>query len=212
MTRLIFVRHGESQANQLRLFAGSSNFALTEKGVAQAQAAAQELKKYKIDAVYASDLQRAYYTGLAIARSQPCPIYKNSGLREISAGLWESCSFDTIAKDYPQMHTIWTQNIGRAILPQGESVAQLYSRVKTAVMNIIDQNSGKTICLATHATPIRAMEAVWNSRSYDHMQKFPWVSNASISVVDFDQGCWKVIVRGYNGHLGALNTELPKNI
>ena len=46
MTRLIFVRHGESQANQLRLFAGSSNFALTEKGVAQAQATAQELKKY----------------------------------------------------------------------------------------------------------------------------------------------------------------------
>ena len=43
MTRLIFVRHGESQANQLRLFAGSSNFALTEKGVAQAQATAQEL-------------------------------------------------------------------------------------------------------------------------------------------------------------------------
>ena len=51
MTRLIFVRHGESQANQLRLFAGSSNFALTEKGVAQAQATAQELKKYKIEVI-----------------------------------------------------------------------------------------------------------------------------------------------------------------
>lgn len=212
MTRLIFVRHGESQANQLRLFAGSSNFALTERGLAQAQATAQELKKYKIDAVYASDLQRAYHTGLAIAQSQPCPIYTNSALREISAGLWESCSFDAIAKDYPQMHAIWTQNIGAAELPQGESAAQLYDRVKTAVMDIIQQNPQKTVCLATHATPIRAMEAVWNSLSHEHMQEFPWVSNASFSIVDYDRGSWNVIVRGYNEHLGFLNTALPKNI
>ncbi len=212
MTRLIFVRHGESQANLLRLFAGSSNFVLTPKGLAQAQATAKELKKYSIDAVYASDLQRAYNTGFLIAQEQHCPIYKNSGLREISAGLWESSPFDTIAANYPQMHEIWMHNIGAAVLPHGESVAQLYTRVRSTVMDIIRQNPKKTVCIATHATPIRAMEAVWNSLSYEHMQDFPWVSNASISVVEYEEGKWTLMMRDYKEHLGALSTALPQNI
>lgn len=212
MTRLFFVRHGESQANQLQLFAGSGNFVLTERGLAQAQAAAQELSKYKLDAVYASDLQRAYCTGLAIKQKQNCPIYKASGLREISAGLWESSPFDTIVQNYPEMHSIWKNDIGSAVLPQGESVAQLYARVKATVLDIIQQNPEKNICIASHATPIRAMEAVWNSLPCEQMQKFPWVTNASITIVEYDQGTWRLILRDYHEHLGALSTALPKNI
>ena len=60
MTRLLFVRHGQSVANLERYFAGQINPALTELGRRQAECTAEFIAKtYSVDAVYSSDLQRA---------------------------------------------------------------------------------------------------------------------------------------------------------
>ena len=67
MTRLLFVRHGQSKANLDGVFAGQIDPALTELGCRQAECTAEFIaENYKVDAVYSSDLQRAYQTGLAV--------------------------------------------------------------------------------------------------------------------------------------------------
>ena len=69
MTRLLFVRHGQSEANLEGVFAGQIDPALTELGYRQAECTAEFIAKtYSVDAVYSSDLQRAYHTGLAAGR------------------------------------------------------------------------------------------------------------------------------------------------
>ena len=91
MTRLILVRHGQSQANEKRNFAGQTDSPLTDLGKEQALLTAEYISEnYKVDVVYASDLQRAYYTGQKIAEKCGVPIIKCQGLREIFVGEWEN--------------------------------------------------------------------------------------------------------------------------
>jgi len=60
MTRVYFVRHGESESNLITQFAGSLDMPLTEKGRKQAALTAEFLKNIPFSAVYSSDLSRAY--------------------------------------------------------------------------------------------------------------------------------------------------------
>ena len=82
-TTVIMVRHGESESNKKNVFTGQQNTPLTELGIKQAALAAEALKNVHIDKIYASDLTRAYNTGLPIAKSHGLEIEKNENLREI---------------------------------------------------------------------------------------------------------------------------------
>ena len=60
MTRIILLRHGQSEANRDIWFAGHSDPHLTEKGLLQAECAAEYLARHeRIDLILASDLHRA---------------------------------------------------------------------------------------------------------------------------------------------------------
>ncbi|MBO7148903.1 MAG: histidine phosphatase family protein [Clostridia bacterium] len=80
MTRIIFVRHGESMGNINDLFYGHTDGDLTELGRRQAESAANYLKDVHIDIAYASDLKRAFETGEIIAREHSLEVIPNKGL------------------------------------------------------------------------------------------------------------------------------------
>ena len=64
MTKLVLVRHGESEWNKLNLFTGWTDVELSDKGRSEATAAGQLLKKegYDFDICYTSYLKRAIHT------------------------------------------------------------------------------------------------------------------------------------------------------
>ena len=67
-TTLLFIRHGQSMANVSGVFAGQLDVSLSELGRKQAEELKEYLlSKYKIDAIYSSDLSRAYEIALPIA-------------------------------------------------------------------------------------------------------------------------------------------------
>ena len=75
MTRIIFIRHGQSLANEQSRFAGHTNVPLTELGKAQAERAAEYIVKHeKIDKIYSSDLMRAHDTALPVSKLTKLPI------------------------------------------------------------------------------------------------------------------------------------------
>ena len=101
MTRLIFIRHGQSEANQQNRFAGQTNVPLTELGKAQARCAAEYItKREKIDKIYSSDLQRAHNTALPTSKLTGIPINDATELREICAGVWEGRLASEIEIEY----------------------------------------------------------------------------------------------------------------
>lgn len=213
MTTIYFVRHGESVSNLNAQFAGSLDMPLTEKGRAQADVTASFLNEIPFAAVYASDLVRAYDTGMAVAQIQRIPIYGEVLLREIFAGEWEGKTYGQLEKEYADSYDVWRRQIGLAQCPKGESVAQLQARVSTCVNKIVRLHPNETVCIVTHATPIRVMECLWTHTPLAQMHTIPWVSNASVTIARYDDdgyGC--LVERDLHTHLGDLHTVLAKNV
>lgn len=213
-TRLILIRHGESEANAEHIFTGQSNaFGLTERGHAQAQAAADHLSGVQIDAVYASDLRRAYDTALHIAKPRGMTVTPDTGFREIFAGEWEGKRFCDLPVMYPDDFGVWMNDIGHAVCTGGESVAELQQRVRRAVEHLVSLYPDKTVCIGTHATPIRVMQCVWQNVPLSGMKDIPWVPNASLTTVVYEPDLsWHDAEIGYAGHLDGMMTRLPKNV
>lgn len=213
MTKLLLIRHGESQANRQAVFAGQYDPVLTDTGRLQAELTAEFVAQhYPVECVYASDLQRAYATGLCLARKLDIPVIKNSGLREISAGHWEKMKFTQIEETYPVQYEVWRNHIGNARCVGGESVCELADRVMATLTRIARENDGKTVAIATHATPIRAMQSLVQSGTVALMEQIPWVSNASVTELTYENGEWKLGAVSLDSHLANAATHLPANV
>ena len=102
--------------------------------------------------------------------------------------------------------------MGRAVCTGGESVAALGERIMKVLTEIAMQNDGKTVAVATHATPIRAMECLVKTGNILRILEFPWVSNASVSRFVYENGVWHAEEMSFDAHLASLKTALPKEV
>ena len=213
MTTLLLVRHGLSLANREKFFAGQADVPLLPMGQLQARATGAFLREhYAAHKVYASDLVRAGETGQILAEILGCPLETDKGLREIYAGAWQEKTFDYLTERYPQAYGVWRQDIGKAQCPQGESVAEMGLRVREALTRICRDNPGKTLVIATHATPIRAMESWAKFLDFSRMGELPWVSNASVTELFYEDGVWQLGKVSQDSHLQDLRTVFPANV
>ena len=213
MTRLYFIRHGESESNIEARFTGQLDIPLSKKGKEQAQLTADFLRQEPIAAVYASDLSRAYETGQIIARTHGLAAIPTPHLREINGGLWQGRRYIDLLSQFPDSYKVWMHQIGLAVAPQGESVAHLQERVRAFVEAVVKAHPDEHVVIATHATPIRAMECVWSGTPLKEMHTVPWTSNASVTIVEYDEALTPhIIARNCYEHLMNLHTELPKTV
>lgn len=213
MIKLILIRHGESEANSKKVFAGNFDVDLTARGYAQAATTAEYIEAhYEVDEVYASDLLRAFHTGEALATRIGKTVIPDKGLREIFAGEWEGKAFDDLDAYYAETYAVWRTDIGSAAPNGGESVAELQKRVVTALSRIAVKNEGKTVAVATHATPIRSLLCYAKRLPLSEMKNIPWVSNASFSVFCYEDGVFTPETVGYDAHLLGEKTQFPSNV
>lgn len=214
MTRLILIRHGQSIANLERVYAGHTDIDLSQLGLMQAQKTAEYVtEKYKIDKIYASDLKRAYNTAKPISERLGIEIIPDQRLREIFAGEWEGLKFDYLMEAYKEEYAnLWKNDIGKARCPGGESTKELAERILARLKEIATENEGKTVVIATHATPIRSMQCLWQGMSFDEMKDVPWASNASVTEAIYEDGEFSLVFAGYDEHLKDLVSQLPANV
>ncbi len=209
MTRLLLVRHGESEANFHNIFAGHIDPALQPRGIEQAELTAQYIaENYKVDKIYSSDLQRAYRTAESLAKRVNLTITADENLREIRAGEWEGVKFFDLPTDYPEAFQIWSTDIENGYCPGGETVRELGDRIIGELTKISKENDGKTVAIFSHATPIRVTQSIVETGSLDGMQEIPWVSNASVTEITYENGKWNLIAVSLDKHLAELKTEL----
>lgn len=171
MTRLLLIRHGESEANNEGIFAGNKDVKLKERGIEQAKKTAEYIaENYEVDCVYASDLRRAYKTGEIIAVALGQKVIADKRLREIYAGEWEGKKFTELEKNFADDYTCWLTDIGNCVCSGGECVKELGERIFKVILEIAEKNNGKTVVIVTHATPIRALQCVLGGHSFDLMK------------------------------------------
>ena len=208
MTTLIIVRHGQSMANIEGFFAGNIDIPLSPLGFEQAERTATYIaENFKIDKVYASDLSRAFETGRAIADKTGAELIPEVGFREIFAGVWEGKSFDEL--DHDDAYVLWKRDIGLSKATGGESMDEVLKRSIEAFIKVAEENDGKVVAIATHAHPIRTARCAWKNLPLSEMKNIPWVSNASITIVEYENGKFTLKVEGFDEHLADCRTNLP---
>ncbi|MBP3315646.1 MAG: histidine phosphatase family protein [Clostridia bacterium] len=214
-TEIIMIRHGQSIANAQSRFAGHSDFDLTELGHKQAELAAEYLYNsgQQVDKIYSSDLLRAHNTAVPFAKKYGLPINDTKDLREIFAGSWEAMTVDEIYEQYRDAFITWRTDFSRARCTDGESTVELYHRIVDTVKRIAQDNEGKTVLIATHATPIRAIDCFSHGWEAERIGDVSFVRNASISIFEYENGVITPKIIDAVDHLEPSQiTVVPKNL
>ena len=138
---IYLIRHGETTANVEKKFAGVWDVDLTEKGVAQAVLAGEKLKGIHFDEIYCSSLKRAFDTAQIIVKHQEkAPVVLNA-LKEMNFGIWEGKDFSEIKASEPMLLDQWFKDFDNFVVPEGESVKEMFERVTKAYKDIIEPHS-----------------------------------------------------------------------
>ncbi|MFH1484868.1 MAG: alpha-ribazole phosphatase [Chloroflexota bacterium] len=157
MTRLLVVRHGETEWNRDRRYQGQKNVGLNDTGQRQAERLKDRLADENIVAAYSSDLQRAKRTAETIVSSKGLEVVPFPGLRELDFGQFEGLTFEEIEQRFPSENRSWLSRRIDVSPPGGENLVQLAKRVSSATDRILRQNAEGTVLVASHGGPIRAI-------------------------------------------------------
>jgi len=210
--RFIIERHGQSMGNLVRSFLGHTDLPLSELGRKQAAKTAEYLKDEKIDVIISSDLKRAYQTAEPLARLKGMDIIPNEALREIYAGKWENMFFDDILTTYPEEFSVWRNDIANAVCTGGEAVRALDCRIYNEICRLGEKYGGKTVFIATHATPIRMLRIRALGLPIDEAKNHTWAPNASVTEIGYNNGKLYLLKDTVSEHLEGLITQLPKTV
>ncbi len=198
-TRLIIVRHGETDWSCENRYCGSSDIELNNKGIWQAERIGQRLARENISRVYSSNMRRTMQT--ACVAFKGLKVESLSGLREINFGLFEGLTHAELTKKFPETYKNWLESPVETYIPEGETLADMAERVKTTLKGILSSNMGNTIAVFTHVGPIKAilfevlkmkLSAVWRIRQ----------DLASINAVEFSDKGATVELLNDTCHLG----------
>ena len=157
-TRLILVRHGETDWNVEGRYQGQADPPLNRRGEEQAHRVAQALQNKGVDVIYSSPLKRAWQTAQIIAEYTHAPVYAEPRLMEINQGEWEGLHVSEIAARYPDLFRQWEEDPWRVRIPGGETLQEVQQRVYEAVDDIVAKHPGQTVVLVRHRTPIALLK------------------------------------------------------
>jgi broad specificity phosphatase PhoE len=205
--RLYCIRHGQTENYQAYAFNGWTDVQLTEEGRRQLDQAVAALKGVPFTAVYSSDLSRAAYGGLALARQLNLSLQASAAFREIHFGEVEGLPWETIQERYPDLAGGIIHPKAEVTFPGGESTAGFQERIRAALNDLIAKNPAGQVALVSHAGVGRAVladllnlgnAAMW-ALEQDH---------ASLNVLDVLPGR-AARVKAVNVYLGPEGYRAP---
>lgn len=183
-TKVILVRHGETEWNALCKFLGMVDLPLNEKGKRQASYAKEALKNEKIDVFFSSPMLRAYETGEIIRGDKTLPIIKDEELREINCGKWEGLNGTEVEKQFPGQIYLWGNEPDACRIEGGETFREVSERIVKAFWRIVRENRGKTILITSHMISITLLMIYFIGKDINDMWSVKPISNAALNVVE----------------------------
>lgn len=183
MTKLILIRHGQTDFNIQKRYCGYSNPSLNEEGRRQVNLLKNTLCEMKADILYSSDLLRAMETAQILLPDMS--IQKNEKLREYNFGVFEGLTYDEIMKTHAGIFSEWIDDPSKRALPEGDSFISFSKRINDGLDSILLMNKQKIIVLVTHSGPIRLILS--NILKYD-ADKFWKIKqdNAALNIINYN--------------------------
>jgi broad specificity phosphatase PhoE len=170
MTRLILVRHGETDWNLEGRWQGQSDVPLNHRGLEQAAHLAHDLARdYPIDAIYTSDLSRARRTAEAIAVETGRPVHVDSRLRESNLGEWEGLPIHIIQDKYKDLFHRRLLDPWTVAPPGGETASEVRRRVAAALADIAARYPSQTVVVVTHGFVLAVAQTIHRGEAVERI-------------------------------------------
>jgi probable phosphoglycerate mutase len=205
-TRIIAIRHGETDWNAAARIQGHTDIALNARGLQQAQLAAQALADEAIAAVYASDLQRAWQTAQAIAAPHGLAVVRDPALRERCFGQFEGHSFAALEPLHPELCARWRHRDPTFAAPGGETLLDFAKRAQDALRQIAARHPGQLIVLAVHGGVLDAFYRAATGQELQAPRSFE-LRNAALNRLLYAQGQITLVGWGDTAHLDSSLNE-----
>jgi broad specificity phosphatase PhoE len=157
VTRLLLVRHGETEWNKEGRYHGVTDVELSKVGLEQARRLSQRLAKEKPDALYSSPLKRAMQTAQQIAEVHNMSIVPRDELRELNLGDFEGKRFRGAGDEGRPLEAAWEVGNVDFTPPGGETLYQLHDRVAGFLSALGVRHSERTVLIVSHGGTLRVM-------------------------------------------------------
>ena len=202
MTKLILIRHAETEGNLNGIWNGVTDAPLTQRGIDQIEATAQHMAKlveiHPLDHFYVSPMGRTRATAAAISEQIRMESLVENDLREFDLGDWEGRAM----KDLAESENLW----GRWEMdpsyapPNGESPALFRARSLQIIDTLVARHTNKTILAVTHGGVIGNVLGRWFGAGQNDWAKWE-PHNCAISMLEFDGRRWSGSLINDVGHL-----------
>ena len=160
-TRLLIIRHGQTDWNIDRRFQGQTDVPLNAVGIMQAQAISKRLVNEKPAAIYSSDLQRAWQTAeiihQSLSRDNRCPMISEPRLREMCFGEWEGLRYEEIQARQPHQLQRWETDLENTAPPGGETLLNVAERVQETFNSLTEVHPDGTVLLVGHGGSLQLL-------------------------------------------------------
>ena len=158
-TRLVLVRHAETEERARGLCVGRLDVPLGKAGHRQAERLAAALADEQLAAVYTSPLARARDTAGPIGAAQGVEPVVVGALLELDFGELEGLPFERIEAEHPALFLAWMETPDEVRFPGGESLEDLRARVLPAVARLRARHDGGAVAVVAHAGVLRVILA-----------------------------------------------------
>jgi broad specificity phosphatase PhoE len=183
VTTLLLIRHGQTDHNAAGRWQGHLDVPLNENGQAQAQALAQRLADWPIEAVYSSDLQRAAQTAVAIATPHTLQPTFDPIWRERDVGAFQTLNSQEIQTQFP---AVWADMLKTGVLnpPNGEHQTSLRERAERALAQVLSQHEGQMIAIVSHGALLNGLISNVLGIPRERFGRFRLNGNTGLSIVE----------------------------
>jgi probable phosphoglycerate mutase len=201
-TLVLLVRHGQTPTTGTLLPGRAKGLHLSETGQAQARVVAERLVAVpRVEAVYASPLERTRETAAPIARAHGLRTRANRGLLEVDIGEWTGWELKKAAKT-DEWKTV-QKRPSAFRFPGGESFLEMQGRIVDTIERIRADHPGATVIAVSHADPIKAAAADAVGTPLDLFQRIV-ISPCSVTAILYGDSSPITLTVNSTGDLKAL--------
>lgn len=169
MTRLLLIRHGETDWNIEGRWQGQEDIPLNQRGREQAERMAELLEEHAIDAIYSSDLQRAHETARIVAEEKGLPIHVDPRLREIHQGEWQGLLVKEIETRYADLFKERSEDPYNIAPPGGESTFEVRERVLEFLKKIEKEYPDSTVAIVSHGFTLAVIQTHYLNEPFERV-------------------------------------------
>lgn len=204
---LFLIRHALTEHTGTRLSGWLPGIHLSEEGRRQAGALVERMEPIRLDAVYASPLERTVETAKPLARSKGLRVRTREELGEVRYGSWEGKKLSSLART-----KLWRSVQARPSavrFPDGETIRETQARAIAGVERLRDDHPNRSVAVVTHADVIRLLAAHFAGIHIDLYQRVA-CAPVSVSIFWLGAGGPRVVKLNDTGTLDGLTPRWRK--